>query len=165
MDKLYVSGEVNKDSPALFLGSILQGNGMFVETFYDEECRNRQCHAARRTMDDLFILFKTYFPEITINDITKLLLTTRFIKTNAWQDEVTLEIRLTYCTDVNRFVARYYSSRSNVTMSFLESDQKMYANSATNKYGWLELINALNIYDESQLNELRRGINTINTVV
>lgn len=41
----------------------------FVETFSDEECTIRECHSARRSMEDLICIVQTVFPEATEKDV------------------------------------------------------------------------------------------------
>lgn len=41
----------------------------FVETFSDEECTIRECHSARRSMEDLISIVQTVFPEATEKDV------------------------------------------------------------------------------------------------
>lgn len=47
--------------------------GKFPETFHNKECTYFQCHAARRSFEDLFDISQTYFPETTEEELAKLL--------------------------------------------------------------------------------------------
>ena len=44
-----------------------------IYTYYDKECTNIQGDENRRSFDDLYILFKTYFPEITKKEVLELI--------------------------------------------------------------------------------------------
>jgi len=44
-----------------------------VYTYYDKECTDLQGNENRRSFDDLYILFKTYFPEITKKEVLELI--------------------------------------------------------------------------------------------
>lgn len=44
-----------------------------VNTYYDKECTNLQGYQRRRSFDDLYVLFKTYFPEITKKEVLELI--------------------------------------------------------------------------------------------
>lgn len=45
----------------------------YIYTYYDKECTDIQGHYHRRSFDDLYILFKTYFPEITKKEVLNLI--------------------------------------------------------------------------------------------
>ncbi len=41
----------------------------FRKTYYDEDCKEQQCHEARRSLLELFNVCKTYYPDVTLKEV------------------------------------------------------------------------------------------------
>ena len=61
----------------------------YIYTYYDKECTNIQGHYHRRSFDDLYILFKTYFPEITKKEVLEL---------------IAIDLHFYFCSDICKIV-------------------------------------------------------------
>lgn len=78
MGKIYIENFKNEDNIYHFL----QNNyaqptydvvGKFCATFKDEACTDLECKPARRSLEDLFDIVRTYYPYATVKDVAEAL--------------------------------------------------------------------------------------------
>lgn len=74
--KLYIDLDNKQRARTIkaFLMQCKRKDGFFKPTFYDKDFRKQQCHAGRRSFEDIVCLVKTYFPKATESSIAKALL-------------------------------------------------------------------------------------------
>jgi len=48
-------------------------NGNFIRTYNDPECTDQECHAARRSLEDLLSIVRVYFPRCSRQRLCKAL--------------------------------------------------------------------------------------------
>lgn len=75
----------------------------FVETYADIECKQRECHSARRSFEDLLEICQTYFPETTERDLAKSLYKLSHTE-NALSLKPGCHIRIMYCSTIEKMV-------------------------------------------------------------
>lgn len=68
--------------------------GLFPLTYKDEWYKERQCHQARRSLEDIIEIIQTYYPEVTEREIAR------------WIIELVNEknMRCHFCGNVRKFV-------------------------------------------------------------
>lgn len=123
IEKLYIEteGETITSIEQLLEIMIPRGVGYFEKTtYYDEECTKRQCGAYRRSFDDLYILFKTYFPTITKKEA---------LLAMGWHD-----LHFYFCEEINKIVfhrALYHPA----TLSYFEKYKPLFGGEFKYKKG------------------------------
>ena len=121
--KLYLKPEINCSSPEEFLQDYLVGR----PSTYDEE-GELQCESCcNRSITDLYYLTKTYFPEVTLNKVVKIL---SDICINSDFKHVIL-----FCSDINKIVV-YKRIHAGYDFSYYDKDYAkfgMVSYNATNK--------------------------------
>ena len=76
MENLYINTEQVFVSHKEFLEYLFRGTNYIIEyTYFDKECTQLQCQAKRRSFEELYILFKTYFEDISKKELLNLLFT------------------------------------------------------------------------------------------
>ena len=63
-------------------------------TYLDEECTEEECHAARRSLEDITAICQTYFPDVTDKEIINFMYSTR---ESLWW-------RAHWCSDIYKMV-------------------------------------------------------------
>jgi hypothetical protein len=76
MENLYIKTDQVFTSPKQFLEYLFDHTNYITEfTYFDKECTEVQCTAKRRSFEELYILFKTYFKNISKKELLTLLFT------------------------------------------------------------------------------------------
>lgn len=101
MEKLYIKNPIILKSWEKFLVSLFNKHDdgdndeyYCVKTYYDKECTDKQCHVARRSIDDLLSILNTYYPTVTIEQLAYYLI----------DKADTHGIKCFYCDDVEHIV-------------------------------------------------------------
>lgn len=78
-----------------------------VETFYDIECMKLQCTEGKyRSIDDLYIIFNTYYPGIEMKTLINALVTTSMKDLNGND----LNFYIVSCGDIDKTTCLYHES-------------------------------------------------------
>jgi hypothetical protein len=105
---LYLDSNIKFETPLELLLYMIPKDTQYFShyTFYDKECNNLQGSWKRRSFDDLYIIFKTYFPEIS--------------KKEALQTIIDGELNFYYCGD-NKIIVfhRVWSTLQSNLQSFI----------------------------------------------
>lgn len=106
----------SKTLKELFLNNLY--GGKFFKTYYDEECTRLQCHIARRSVNDLYRIAKTYFPDVTLKEVLKV---------------ITENFMCFYCSTIEKLVFVQESNtgfctrlHSKYTADYIDSDSWSY---------------------------------------
>ncbi len=104
----------NTNSLKEFISSFRFDNDrrLFKRTFNDEKFESIQCEVAYRSLDDLFKVFKTYFEDITLNEVIKALFEHKDIKVlNCDELEVPVFYFANHSYDNKEKYYQYWESR------------------------------------------------------
>ena len=102
------------------------------DTFWDVECKKRQCTSHRlRSIDDMMILIKTYYPTVTKAKIFEYLISTSIGIIGVFKKEGYLN--LNYCSTIQRPVFNY-STKNNRSNYSIKTQGK------NSNYRWYDLI-------------------------
>ena len=161
-----------------FLSSLFNNYGRYKTTYYDEECTLSQCKlGANRSIDDVYLIFKTYFPEITPQEVFSIMFSTYFKASRFISgSRLNYVIYFMFCDDIFKFVSYIHTSWDNsekhIKNREIYTDTKESYNSAHDDYddedmnytyNPVELLEQLDIYSDSDYKAFikRNGINVI----
>jgi hypothetical protein len=115
-----------------------------VETYFDEKCLEIQCKAGKyRSFDDIYIIAKTYFPEVTEKDVIHELLIRNF-KTSG----VNLNPWFTFCGSIHMPTLIYYHDLNSGDSTFIDNPP-----SNISKYTWKSVLELVGITNLKELKE------------
>lgn len=112
-----------------------------VETYHDKECKIVQCTIEKqRSIDDLYDIVTTYFPDITPTELLHELLILKVYDRN----NNLLKPYLYNCSSIRRIKLLYYNQYAWCTISISQYDSK---------WSWAELLNPLGITTDKEIKE------------
>jgi len=156
-EKLYIDlDQKSLRTPREFLNELIvsENNSIMArckETYTDQNLTSLQCQRQKlRSFDDIYILFKTYFPEITEKEVTHLLIT---FNKKITERELEPYIRLYRCKDILRPTFYYSSAGIYFDKIFYDKEDDDYYDLLNSKYDWKDLLANLNINNEEELIE------------
>lgn len=115
-------------------------------TYFDEKCKQTQCAGTKyRSMDDLYYLANTYFPETDIKEVFSCLLTLN-PKGISYGKEINVFPHFSNCITMARIRFLYHSGG----ITYQEAIRK---DSYTSLWKWKELFDMLNIKSNKALTE------------
>lgn len=143
---IYVKFE-RPETPEEFIkqlySSVEDNRAHSIETYSDSECAILQCNARRiRSFDDIYELITTYYPELTIKDVIKLLVNTNIKSTTNEQ----LYIFLTNCSIIYRINFFFYNDIKSCSQGYDLSKMG-------SKHTWKELLAMIDINSKAEFEE------------
>lgn len=121
-----------------------------VATYYDKDCTSTQCYADRlRSFDDLFVLFTTYYPELTEKDLIEILSST-VLKSSSNRP---LYLHVGNCGSINRIRIFYYID---IPICALHFNCSKY----DSKYSWVDLFKMININSGEEYTKYLKNLKT-----
>ena len=159
MDKIYSKVSKQPTIAQFLVHHIMHCRGQWIETYSDKECNYEQCHTeANRSFRDLLALVNTYYPNTSVEELFKILLSIN-IKMVIKDVKYDFKFNAFFCDDVNLFICYYY--QGTITFSSIKTSKEYSEDESEGEYNWYDLLLKIGINSQEELEKFQED-NIIN---